>query len=47
MTNSLVKYEFRYFKDSNVDTVIPCNYEYFNAERTLSKLFNTKKTRFH
>ena len=47
LTNSLVKYEFRYFKDSNVDTVIPCNYEYFNAERTLSKLFNTKKTRFH
>ena len=47
LTNSLVKYEFRYFKDSNVDTVIPCNYDYFNAERTLSKLFNTKKTRFH
>ena len=47
LTNSLVKYEFRYFKDANVDTVIPCNYAYFNAERTLSKLFNTKKTRFH
>ena len=47
LTNSLVKYEFRYFKDSNVDTVIPCNYDYFNAERTLSKLFNTKKTIFH
>ena len=47
LTNSLVKYEFRYFKDANVDTVIPCNYAYFNAQRTLSKLFNTKKTRFH
>lgn len=47
LTNSLVKYEFRYFKDANVDTVVPCNYAYFNAQRTLWKLFNTKKTRFH
>ena len=47
LMNTLMKHEFRYFKDANVDTVVPLNYAYFNAERTISKLFNSNKTRFH
>ena len=47
LTNTLIKQEFRYFKDANVDTVIPLNYLYFNGERTLSKFLNFKKIRFH
>ena len=47
LTNTLIKQELRYFKDANVDTVIPLNYLYFNAEKTISKFFNFKKIRFH
>lgn len=47
LMNTLMKHEFRYFKDANVDTVVPLNYAYFNAERTIIKFFNANKTRFH
>ena len=47
LTNTIIKQEFRYFKDASVDTIIPLNYLYFNAERTISKFFNFKKIRFH
>ena len=41
LTNTLLKYELRYFKDARVDTVIPLNYLYFNAEKAIEKI------RFH
>ena len=47
LTNTLLKYELRYFKDARVDTVIPLNYLYFNAEKAIAKFFNFKKIRFH
>ncbi len=47
MTNRIVKFDLRYFKDSNVDTIIPLNYEYFNYQNTIFKFFNPKKQKFH
>lgn len=47
LTNTLLKHELRYFKDARVDTLIPLNYLYFNAETTISKFLNFKKIRFH
>lgn len=47
LTNTLLKHELRYFKDAYVDTVIPLNYLYFNAETTIAKFLNFKKIRFH
>ncbi len=47
LTNTLLKHELRYFKDAHVDTVIPLNYLYFNAEKTIAKFFNFRKIRFH
>ena len=43
----MLKHELRYFKDARVDTVIPLNYLYFNAEKAIVKFFNFKKIRFH
>lgn len=47
MVNKVLKFDLRYFKDSNVDTIIPMNYEYFNYQRTIVKFFNQKKQKFH
>lgn len=47
MANRSIKFDLRYFKDSNVDTVIPLNYEYFNYQNTIFKFFNFKKQKFH
>lgn len=47
LTNTLLKHELRYFKDARVDTMIPLNYLYFNAEKTIAKFLNFKKIRFH
>ena len=47
MSNKVVKFDLRYFKDSNVDTVIPMNYEYFNYQRTIANFLNFKKQKFH
>ena len=47
MVNKVIKFDLRYFKDANVDTIIPLNYGYFNFEKTISKYFNFKKQRFH
>jgi len=45
--NTTIKYDLRYFKDAGIDTAIPLNYGYFNYQKTISKFFNFKKTRFH
>lgn len=47
MVNKTVKFDLRYFKDADVDTIIPLNYGYFNYQRIISKYFNFNKTRFH
>ena len=47
LVNSLIKNDLKYFKDASVDTVIPMNYSYFAAQKTISHLLSTKKIRFH
>jgi hypothetical protein len=47
MANRSIKFDLRYFKDSNVDSIIPLNYEYFNYQNTICKFFNEKKQKFH
>jgi len=47
MVNKTVKFDLHYFKDSAVDTLVPLNYGYFNFQKTITKFFNFKKTRFH
>lgn len=47
MVNKVLKFDLRYFKDSNVDTLIPMSYNYFNFQSTISKYFNFNKCRFH
>ena len=47
MINKIIKFDLRYFKDANVDTIIPLSYEYFNYQRTISSFFNPKKQKFH
>lgn len=42
-----MKNDLRYFKDANVDTIIPLHYSYFNMQRTIKAFFNFHKTRFH
>ena len=47
LVNTVIKQDLRYFKDAAVDTLIPLNYSYFLAERTISKFLNFRKIRFH
>lgn len=47
LVNTLIKNDLKYFKNAAVDTVIPMNYSYFSAQRTIAHLLNFKKTRFH
>lgn len=47
MVNKVIKFDLRYFKNANVDTIIPLNYGYFNYQRTISNYFNFNKQRFH
>ena len=47
LVNALIKNDLKYFKDAAVDTVIPMNYSYFAAQKTISHLLSTKKMRFH
>lgn len=47
MANKIVKNDMRYFKDANVDTIIPLNYGYFNYQKTLHTFLNFKKCRLH
>ena len=47
MTNRIIKFDLRYFKDANVDTLIPFDYWYFNYQKTIVKFFNQKKQKFH
>ena len=42
-----LKNDLRYFKDANVDTIIPLHYQYFRMQRTIKAFFNFHRTRFH
>lgn len=42
-----LKNDLRYFKDANVDTLLPMHYHYFRMQRTIKGFFNFHKTRFH
>lgn len=42
-----MKNDLRYFKDANVDTLIPMHYNYFRMQRTIKSFFNFRKTKFH
>lgn len=37
-----IKQDLRFFKDAGVDTIIPCNYSYFLAEKAIEKARYTK-----
>lgn len=47
MINKIIKTDLKYFKDANVDTIIPLSYSYFNFQTTISNFFNPKKQKFH
>jgi len=47
LINRTVKFDLRYFKDANIDTLIPLNYSYFRVQKTIGNFFNFNKTRFH
>ncbi len=47
MINKIIKTDLRYFKNANVDTIIPLEYSYFNYQKTITSFFNPKKQRFH
>jgi hypothetical protein len=47
LVNRVIKHDLRYFKDADVDTLIPLNYGYFNYQNTIAKFCNYKKCRFH
>ena len=42
-----LKNDLKYFKDANVDTILPLHYHYFRMQRTIKGYFNFRKTRFH
>jgi hypothetical protein len=42
-----LKNDLRYFKDANVDTLVPMHYHYFRMQRTIKGFFNFHKTRFY
>ncbi len=47
MVNKQVKFDLRYFKDADVDTLIPLNYAYFHFEKTIQRFLNQKRIKFH
>lgn len=46
-SNTIIKHDLRYFKDANVDTIIPLNYGYLEYEKTIRHYCNPKKQKFH
>lgn len=42
-----IKNDLRYFKDANIDTLIPLHYHYFQMSHTIKSFFNHNKTHFY
>ena len=47
LINTTIKYDLKYFKDANVDTIVPLQYSYFHFQKTITSFFNQKKQKFH
>ncbi len=47
LINTTIKYDLKYFKDANVDTIVPLHYSYFHFQKTITSFFNQKKQKFH
>lgn len=47
LVTHVLKTDMRYFKDANVDTIIPLQYSFFSYERVFLSFFNQKKIKFH
>ncbi len=47
MINKIIKFDLKYFKDADVDTLIPLSRSYFNYQTSISSFFNPKKQKFH
>jgi hypothetical protein len=47
MINKIITTDLRYFKDANIDTLIPLDYSYFNFQKAITSFFNQKKQKFH
>lgn len=47
LVNKVVKFDLKYFKDANIDTIIPLDYWYFAFQKTIFNYLNTNKYRFH
>lgn len=47
MINKIIKNDLKYFKDANIDTIIPLDYSYFNYKKTITSFFNQKKQKFN
>ena len=45
--NKTIKEDLTYFKDANIDTLIPLQYSYFDYQRTITSYLNPKKYKFH
>lgn len=45
--NKIIKTDCKYFRDANIDTLIPLQYSYFWYKRQLEHYFNPNKCRFH
>jgi hypothetical protein len=47
LVNKIVKFDLRYFKDANVDTIVPTDYMHFAMEKTIQRFFNQRRHKFH
>lgn len=45
--DKVVKFDLRYFKDANVDTILPLQYSYFQYQNTIVHYFTASKQKFH
>jgi len=45
--NKTIKEDLTYFKNANIDTLIPLQYGYFDYQRTITSYLNPKKYKFH
>ncbi len=47
LVNKVVKFDLKYFKDADIDTIIPLDYWYFAYQKTICNYLNFNKQRFH
>lgn len=45
--NTVIKHDLRYFRDADVDTIVPTCYAHFAYEKTIQRYFNAKRQKFH